>query len=39
LRQPEKGLRDYDEIIRLEPDAPSVRKEWRVAAEETGLHE
>ena len=39
LGKPAKAVRDYDEVIRPAPDDPSVRKERRVAAEETGLRE
>jgi len=39
LEEPEKALRDYDEIIWLEPDDPSFRDERRSAAERAGLCE
>ena len=34
LGEPEKAVRDYDEIIRLDPEDLSVREERRQAMEE-----
>ncbi len=34
LGQPERVVRDYDEIIRLEPDDPSVRQQRQAALEQ-----
>ena len=34
LGEPEKAVRDYDEVIRLDPDDPSVVEERQQALEE-----
>ena len=34
LGEPERAVRDYDEIIRLEPNDPSVREERELAVAE-----
>ena len=34
LGEPDKTVRDYDEIIRLEPGDPSVREQRRLALEQ-----
>ena len=34
LGRPEQAVRDYDEIIRLEPDDPSVRQQRQAALDQ-----
>ena len=35
LGEPDRAVRDYDEIIRLEPNDPSVREERELAVAES----